>query len=121
MCIFGVLLGMAVDYNEYKYDNKIVATSSGAIGFGNKVGNGIGSAVMALFLALGSYDPNLEIATSSMKAAIYGFSNYLPIVINLALFFIFRGFDIEEKLPQMKEEIARRRGHVQYDYESTIH
>ena len=38
MCLYGVLLAMAVDYNEYKYDKKLVAVSSGAIGFGNKVG-----------------------------------------------------------------------------------
>ena len=33
MCLYGVLLAMAVDYNEWKYDKKLVAVSSGAIGF----------------------------------------------------------------------------------------
>lgn len=109
MCLYGVILGMAVDYNEYKYGNRIVATASGAVGFGNKVGSGVGTAIMSLFLAIGAYDATLEVATESMKMSIYGFSNYLPIVINMALFFVFRGFDIEEKLPQMKKEIAARR------------
>ena len=44
-----------------------------------------------------------------MRYAIYAFSNYLPLIINLALFFMFRYFDLEEKLPAIREELARRR------------
>lgn len=108
MCLYGVLLGMAVDYNEYKYDNKLVAISSGAVGFGGKVGSGIGSVVLSLFLVLGSYDASLSAATTSMKYSIYGFSNFLPIAINLLMFFVFRGFDLEEKLPAMRAEVEAR-------------
>lgn len=108
MCLYGVLLGMAVDYNEYKYDNKLVAISSGAVGFSGKVGSGIGSVVLSFFLVLGSYDASLSAATTSMKYSIYGFSNFLPIAINLLMFFVFRGFDLEEKLPAMKAEVEAR-------------
>ena len=108
MCLYGVLLAMAVDYNEYKYDKKLVAVSSGAIGFGNKVGGGLGALVLALFLMIGSYDSTLSVATTSMRYAIYAFSNYLPIVLNVGMFLIFRGFDLEEKLPAMRAEVAKR-------------
>lgn len=109
MCLYGVLLAMAVDYNEWKYDKRLVAMSSGAIGFGNKVGSGIGSLLLSLFLWLGSYDPDLTVATTSMRYSIYAFSNYLPIVINLVMFFIFTRFDLEQKLPQMRQEVAERK------------
>lgn len=109
MCLYGVLLAMAVDYNEWKYDKSLVATASGAIGFGSKVGNGLGSLLLSLFLVLGSYDASLSAATSSMRISIYGFSNYLPVVINLLMFFIFRKFDLEKKLPGMREEVAARK------------
>lgn len=109
MCLYGVLLAMAVDYNEYKYDKKLVAVSSGAIGFGNKVGGGIGSVLLTGFLAIGAYDATLEAATTSMRYSIYAFSNYLPLLLNIGMFLIFRKFDIEEKLPQMRAEIAKRR------------
>lgn len=109
MCLYGVLLGMAVDYNEYKYDKKLVAISSGAIGFGSKVGGGIGSVILSVFLVLGAYDASLQVATTSMRYSIYGFANVFPIFINLIMYFIFRGFDLEEKLPHMKEEIEKRR------------
>lgn len=109
MCLYGVLLAMAVDYNEWKYDKTLVATSSGAIGFGSKVGSGLGSLLLSLFLVLGSYDATLAEATTSMRYSIYGFSNYLPVVFNLLMFFIFTKFDLEKKLPAMRQEVAERK------------
>ena len=109
MSLYGVLTSMTIDYNEWKYDKKLVAMSGGAIGFGSKVGNGLGALLLSLFLVLGSYDATLEVASTSMRYSIYGFSNYLPVVINLIMFVIFLKFDLEEKLPKMREEIAARR------------
>ena len=109
MCLYGVLLAMAVDYNEWKYDKTLVATSSGAIGFGSKVGGGLGSLLLSLFLVLGSYDATVAEATTSMRYSIYGFSNYLPVVINLLMFLIFTRFDLEKKLPAMRQEVAERK------------
>lgn len=109
MSLYGVLTAMTVDYNEWKYDRKMVAMSGGAIGFGNKVGNGLGALVLMIFLTLGSYDATLEVATTSMTWSIYAFSNFMPVVINLLMFFIFRGFDLEAKLPKMREEVAARK------------
>ena len=109
MCLYGVLLAMVVDYNEYTYNNKLVGVSSGAIGIGTKIGAGAGSVILTACLALGSYDATLEVGTTSMRYAIYAFSNYLPLIINLALFFLFRHFDLEEKMPTIHKELARRR------------
>lgn len=109
MCLYGVLVAMAVDYNEWKYDKKLVAMSGGAIGFGNKVGSGLGSLLLSAFLMIGSYNPDLAVASASMRWSIYGFSNFLPVVVNVLMFFIFRGFDLEEKLPKMREEVAARK------------
>ncbi|HJA66598.1 MAG TPA: MFS transporter [Candidatus Mediterraneibacter cottocaccae] len=109
MSLYGVLTSMTIDYNEWKYNKKLVAMSGGAIGFGSKVGNGLGAAVLSLFLVLGAYDASLTTATASMRYSIYGFSNYFPVVINLLMFVLFLGFDLEKKLPQMREEVAARK------------
>ena len=109
MCLYGVLTAMTVDYNEWKYGKKLVAMSGGAIGFGSKVGSGLGSVILSAFLAIGGYQASLESATASMRYSIYGFSNYLPLVVNLAMFLIFTRFDLEEKLPKMREEVLARK------------
>lgn len=109
MCLYGVLLAMVIDYNEYTYHSKLVGVSSGAIGIGTKIGAGLGSVILTACLTLGAYDATLEVATTSMRYAIYAFSNYLPLIINLALYFMFRFFDLEEKLPAIQAELKRRR------------
>ena len=109
MCLYGVLMAMAVDYNEWKYDKKMVAVSSGAIGFGSKVGGSLGGVLLTGVLALGHYDPTLAAATASMRGAIYTIGNYVPLAINFIMFLIFTQFDLEPKLPQMREEVAARK------------
>ena len=118
MCLYGVLLAMAIDYNEYKYDKKLVGVSSGAINIGTKLGAGVGSIILSACLSLGAYDPTLEVATSSMRYAIYAFSNYLPLIINLLLFILFRQFDLEEKLPAIHKELAERRATKAQNHEA---
>ena len=73
------------------------------------MGSGIGSVILSIFLVLGSYDASLQVATTSMRYSIYGFANIFPIFINLLMYLVFRGFDLEDKLPQMKEEVEKRR------------
>ena len=109
MCLFGVLTSMTIDYNEWKYGKRLIAISGGAVSFGNKVGSGIGSAVLTLFLTIGGYDATLAVASASMRGTIFGFSNYLPVIMNVILFIIFTRFDLEEKLPKMREEVAARK------------
>ena len=88
---------MTVDYNELIYGKKMVAMSSGAIGFGSKVGNGLGVVLLTLLLSLGKYDASLAAATPSMRVAIYAFSNWIPLIIYVVLFLLFTKFDVEEK------------------------
>lgn len=109
MSVYAVLLGMTIDYNEYKYDRRLTNTASGAIGFGNKVGNGLSTIILTGFLTIGHYDATLAAATDSMRYSIYGFSNYLPLAVNLVMFIIFLGFDLEKKLPGMLKEVQERR------------
>lgn len=109
MCVYGVLLAMVVDYNEYTYGKKMVAVSSGAIGVGTKIGSGVGAIILSACLAIAAYDPTLTEATTSMRYGIYAFSNYLPMIINFGMFLIFRKFDLEEKLPGIQAELAKRR------------
>lgn len=115
MCLYGVLLAMSIDYNEWKYDNQMVATSSGAIGFGfgNKVGGGVGTLLLSGILSVGAYDATLEVASTSMRYAIYALNNYVPLIINLVMFVIFLQFDLEKKLPAMRAEVAERRAKAQ--------
>lgn len=43
MCLVGVMTAMSIDFNEYKYGVRMVATSNSASSFGGKVGSGLGT------------------------------------------------------------------------------
>ncbi|MCM1037812.1 MAG: MFS transporter [Ruminococcus sp.] len=109
MCLYGVLLAMAVDYNEWKYGKRLLAISSGAIGFGSKVGGGLGTLLLTGLLTIGGYDATLAAATDSMRMSIYALGNYVPLIINLLMFAIFTQFDLEKKLPQIHADLEARR------------
>lgn len=109
MCLLGVTTAMAIDYNAYKYGNRMVACSQSATGFGGKVGNGIGASVVGWCLAIASYDPTLEVATAATRQAIYAFNIYIPFVLFLVMFVCAIKFDLEAKLPGIKEELDKRK------------
>lgn len=109
IALFGVLTSMTVDYNEYKYGTSLVGVSSGAIGLGNAFGGGVGALILSIFLSVGHYDPTLSEATTSMRWSIYGFSNYLPLVLSIILALLFVKFDLESRMPEIHAEIERKR------------
>lgn len=109
MCLLGVTTAMAIDYNAYIYGNRMVACSQSATGFGGKVGNGLGASVAVWCLAIAHYDPNLEAATAATRQAIYTFNIYIPLLLFLGLFLCALKFDLEAKLPGIREELGKRK------------
>lgn len=109
MCLGGVLTAMAIDYNEYKYGKRMVATSQAASGFGGKIGAGIGASIIGWCLAIANYDGFAEVATPAVRQAIYTFGIYIPLMLFIVMFILLLKFDLEAKLPAMKEEIAARK------------
>lgn len=113
MCLVGVMVSMAIDYNEYKYGVKMVASSNAAYSFGGKVGNGIGGSLIGWMLGAVAYDSSLAVATDATKMAIYGFSFIIPLIMFVVMFILAAMFDLEKTLPGMREEIAKRKAQQQ--------
>ena len=109
MCLVGVMTAMSIDYNEYKYGVRMVATSNSASSFGGKVGSGLGTSIIGWFLAAVGYDAAQTVAPAATKMAIYGFAIVTPLVIFVIMFILVSKFDLEKTLPAMKEEIAKRK------------
>ncbi len=109
MCLMGVLTAMSIDYNEYQYGKKMVASSQAASSFGCKIGSGLGASVIGWCLAAVAYDATLSVATMATKQAIFTFSIYIPMIMFGILFIMSCRFDLEKRLPALKEEIARRK------------
>ncbi|MBF6626329.1 MFS transporter [Aerococcaceae bacterium zg-BR9] len=109
MALTGVLMGMVVDYNDYKFGNKMVGRSSSAQSFTNKIGTGLGASVVGWTLAIANYDGTAAVATESVRQAIFTFSIYIPIILNLIIYLALRKFDLEGRMVDIYASIAERR------------
>lgn len=109
MCLLGVTTAMAIDYNAYKYGNRMVASSQSAVGFGGKVGNGLGVSVIGWCLAIAHYDATASVATAATRQAIYAFIIYIPLLLFAGMLICAVKFDLEEKLPEIRAELEKRK------------
>ena len=109
MCLVGTMTAMSIDYNEYKYGVRMVATSQSASSFGGKVGSGIGTSLIGWMLGAVGYNASLTVAPAATKMAIYGFSIIIPLVFFITMFALVSRFNLERDLPAMREEVARRK------------
>ena len=109
MCLLGVTTAMAIDYNAYKYGNRMVASSQSAVGFGGKVGNGLGVSVIGWCLAIAHYDATAAVATTATRQAIYAFNIYIPLLLFAVMLVCAVKLDLEAKLPAIREELEKRR------------
>ncbi len=108
MCLGGTLGSMAMDYNDYKYHNKIIGMSASATSFGSKVSSGIGGSLVGWILALTGFSGNMTEVTTSVRYGIYGFCIYVPLVMFVILFILISRFDLEAKYADMMQEISAR-------------
>jgi len=108
MCVLGVMTAMSIDYNEYKFGKKMIGYSQSVNGFGCKIGNGLGASVVGWLLALADYN-NMTTLTTAGRQAIYGFNIYVPLVLWIVMLVFAIKFDLEAKLPGIREEIAARK------------
>ena len=109
MCLLGTITAMSIDYNEYKYGKRMVGSSQAAASFGSKVGNGLGTSLIGWCLAIAAYDAAATVLTPAVKQAIFTFNIYAPLAMFVIMFIVAMKFDLEKKLPGIREELDKRK------------
>ncbi|MHC4025127.1 glycoside-pentoside-hexuronide (GPH):cation symporter [Streptococcus sp. KHUD_018] len=120
MALTGVLMAMVVDYNDYKFGIKMVGRSSAAQSFANKIGTGIGSSLVGWCLAVASYNASMTVASEAVRQAIFTFSIYVPLALNLIIYLSLRKFDLEGRMVEIYAAIAARRSGGEESEEETV-
>ena len=109
MCLQSPMNSLAVDYNDYLFDNKIIGMSASASSFGGKIASGIGGSLIGWILAAANYDPNVTEVTTSVRYGIYTFSIYLPLAMLVVMFLLVYRFDIESKYADIMKVVHERK------------
>lgn len=109
MCLGGALVNNCVEYNEWKYGNKMVGMSNSASSFGAKIGSGIGGSLVGWILAFAGYEAAVEVQTVNLNPAIYTFSIYIPLILFIVMAILLHMYDLEKIYPTIIKELNERK------------
>jgi GPH family glycoside/pentoside/hexuronide:cation symporter len=103
------MLADVVEYGEWKTGVRTEGLIYSGASFGNKVGSGLGGAIVAALLAWGQYVPGAEVqaerAMTSIKLAFVA-APFIGTCLIIVMLLLFR---VEKLMPQIKADLDERR------------
>jgi len=107
-CSFAMLADV-IDYHEWKNGLRSEGIVYSAASFGNKVGAGLGAAILGWSLYFGKYNSELAVQpNSAMNAIIAGFI-FIPLVLQIGNVLLYSQYKLDKIHPQIMEDLAKRR------------
>ena len=109
MALIGPLVQNTVTYGEWKHGHVQVGMANAASSFGQKIGNGLGAAIIGWILAFGGYDGTAPEQSESALNAIIGVSIWLPGVLLILCWLLLRAYDLEAKYADIVKDLEERK------------
>ncbi len=98
-----------MDYGEWKNGVRVEGIMASMTSLTSKIGNGIGGAVAGLIMAVAGYNGTLEVQSAATLGTIKALSGIVPAAFIVLFMLIFRKYDLEAKMPQIRAELEERR------------
>lgn len=102
------MLADSVDYGEWKTGIRATAVTTSAASVGNKLGSGLGSALIGLALSAAGYDGLQAVQSASAISCIRIVFVVLPLVLYVLLLVLMYFYKLDAQLPQIREELDRK-------------
>jgi GPH family glycoside/pentoside/hexuronide:cation symporter len=109
MAVGSVLVNNTVEYGEWKTGKRLVGMINSANGFGSKLGNGLGAALIGWVLALGGYNAELAEQGSAAVNSIFALCIWIPGIVMAFVYFLLRFYDLDIQYPQIVKELEERK------------
>lgn len=114
-CGFGVvnslyygMLADSVDYGEWKTGIRSAAVTTSAGSVGQKLGAGLGAALIGLALSASGYSGLLAQQPAAALTCIRFIFTQFPVILYVALLVLMHFYDLDEQLPKIKQELEQR-------------
>lgn len=107
----GMAFGMVADtleYGEWRDGFKSVGMGNAAISAAQKLGLGIGQAVLGWILDMGGYNGEAAVQSDSAKQAISVVYNWLPVALIVVTILIMLTYNLDKKFPKIQQELEER-------------
>jgi GPH family glycoside/pentoside/hexuronide:cation symporter len=105
-----VMMPDVIDYGEWKFNLRSDGLVFSATSFGNKMGAGLGAALLGWLLGSAHYETSAAAQSAEALGAIRFMFIYLPILMNAAVMIIIAFYTLDKLLPQIRTELEKRRG-----------
>lgn len=102
----GGMISDTIEYGEWKTGIRCVGVGNAANTFGQKIGNGIGTAAVGWLLAAAQYTGE---ATPSATLAIQTMYTYIPALCCIAIAILACFYNLDKIYPQIMEDLAARK------------
>lgn len=102
------MLADSVDYGEWKTGIRSAAVTTSAGSVGQKLGSGIGTALIGIALSATGYDGLAAVQTASAISCIRFVFITFPIILYVLLLVLMRFYDLDGQLPSIKAELKCR-------------
>lgn len=98
-----------MDYGEWKTGTRVEGTLSSMQSLMNKLGTALGSGLPAIMMGFAGYDGVLEQQSQGALFMIIALATIVPAIFCFIFLLIFRFYDLEARLPAIREELKSRR------------
>lgn len=102
------MLADTVDYGEWKTGTRATAVTTSAASVGNKLGSGLGSALIGLALSAAGYDGLSAVQSASAISCIRIVFAVLPLVLYALLLVLMYFYKLDAQLPHIRRELDQR-------------
>ncbi|MDO4339610.1 MAG: MFS transporter [Eubacteriales bacterium] len=99
----------AMDYGEWKFGRRTQGTISCLTGIASKLGTAIGAGLIGVLLEMAHYDGSLDVQPGSAMSMIMALVTYIPAILCIVMAVTASFYDLDKKLPQIREELEVRR------------
>lgn len=114
-CGFGIvnsvyygMLADTVDYGEWKTGVRTLAVNTSVGTVGQKLGSGIGTAIVGLALSYAGYNGMAKTQTAAAIGCIRSIFIVMPVIIYILLLVILHFYKLDEELPKIRAELVQR-------------
>ena len=98
-----------MDYGEWKTGTRVEGMLGSVTSFSRKLGSGLASGVVGLIMGMAGYNSALDVQPASALTSISALFNYVPFILMALMLVLSFVFNLEKKLPQIREELKARR------------
>ena len=106
--VFQGMIADTIEYGEWKTGVRAQGVTVSAGGAGQKLGAGVGTALLGLYLAFSGYDGMAQMQSASAISAIRICFIFVPIIIYLATLVLGYFFKLDKQYPQIVAELEER-------------